>query len=456
MTRRHQRQLALTQLVLFGVITSPEQLMEPMLRRIDELLEDEALVDAVVRAMRGRRPESAKRGRPGTPAEVALRMLALKHLRNWSYERLEWEVTGNIVYRRFCRIEGGKVPDAKTMVRLNQLLEGSVLRSVFERVVQVGIEQKVSRGKRMRVDTTVVEAPIHYPTDSGLCEDAIRVIRRAVRQLGGKLRNVSRSVSRRMREIAQALRLRGERATEAMKKPYRRLLSITRRVIKQGRRALEAAQREARKSKDERLSRAAAKLAAILPLADRVVKQTKARIVGGVTKSGDKLISIFEPYAQILRRGKVHKPTEFGMLVKVQEAEGGLVTDVALVPQKADAPLLVPSVEHHIAVFGHAPRTVAADRGFYSAEGEQRVGELGVLRAVLPKPGYRSQERIAYEQQRWFKRARAWRAGGEARIARLKHQFGMHRARYRGERGMERTALWAAIANNLIAIAAPT
>jgi transposase, IS5 family len=460
MTRRQQRQLALTQLVLFGAIVNPEELMEPALRRIDELLEDEALVDAVVGALRGRRPQSARRGRPSTPAEVVLRMLALKHLRNWSYERLEWEVTGNLVYRRFCRIEGGKVPDAKTMIRLSQLLEGAVLRSIFERVVQVAIEEKASRGRRMRVDTTVVEAPIHYPTDSGLCEDVVRVIRRAVRHFGElgvrfkfKLRNVSLSVSRRMREIAQALRLRGERARAAMKKPYRRLLTITRRVIKQARCALETARRRAGRTKDERLSKAIARLAAFVPLANQVVKQTKARVLGGVTNSGDKLISVFQPYAQILRRGKIHKPTEFGMLVKVQEAENGVVTDVTLVPGKADAPLLVPSVERHIAVFGRAPGLASTDRGFYSIEGERRIQELGVRRAALPKPGYRSKERIAYEKQRWFKKARAWRAGGEARISRLKHQFGMHRARYQGERGLERTVLWAAIANNLLATA---
>ena len=255
MTRRKQRQLALTQLVLFGAIAKPEDLMEPALRRIDGLLDDEELIDAVVAAMRGRRPQSSRRGRPSTPAEVVMRMLALKHLRNWSYERLEWEVTGNLVYRRFCRIEGGKVPDAKTMVRLNQLLEGAVLRSIFERVVQVAIEKQTSRGRRMRVDTTVVEAPIHYPTDSGLCEDAVRVLSRAMRRLGDlgvrfgfKLRNVSRSVSRRMREIAQALRLRGDRAKTAMKKPYGRLLSITRQVIRQARRALETARRKAKRT----------------------------------------------------------------------------------------------------------------------------------------------------------------------------------------------------------------
>ncbi|MBI2895385.1 MAG: hypothetical protein HYY06_17655 [Deltaproteobacteria bacterium] len=192
----------------------------------------------------------------------------------------------------------------------------------------------------------------------------------------------------------------------------------------------------------------------MIPRARQVLRQTRARIRRGVTDSKGKLVSIFEPHAQILRRGKLHKPTEFGMMAKVQEAEGGIVTDVGLVPNKADAPLLVPAVERHRKVFGRAPRTAATDRGFYSGEGERKIRELGVRRAVIPKPGHKSDKRMAYERQRWFRRGRAWRVGGEARISRLKHCFGMLRSRYRGEVGMSRTVFWAAIANNLTAVAA--
>src|SRR5438105_854784 len=126
MVPRRQAQMSLGQVLLFGVaVPKLEDLMDPQLRRIDVALEDPALVDAVVAAMRQRFPESKRRGRPGTPAEVALRLLVLKHLRSWSYEQLEWEVAGNLVYRHFCRIHAGKVPDAKTMVRLGLLLDGA-------------------------------------------------------------------------------------------------------------------------------------------------------------------------------------------------------------------------------------------------------------------------------------------------------------------------------------------
>src|SRR2546425_52456 len=371
MTRRREGQRGFGQVVLFGLLGPRETLLDPALRRIDGLLDDEALVDAVWRALRRRYPQSARRGRPATPAEVVLRLLVLKHLKTWSYEQLEWEVRGSVAYRHFCRLGSGTVPDGKTLVRLGQLLEGDLLRAVHERVVGVAVERR-----------------------------------------GTRVRGTQRSVA-------------------AARRQLRRLPA--------------AAQGQAR--------RALTRLATMLPRVQQVVRQTHGRIVHGVTTGADKLVSLFEPSAQILRRGKLHRPTEFGALVKVQETDGGIVTEVGVVDGKTDAPLLVQAVEGHGRVFGRPPGLVAVDRGFYSTDGERRVRALGVHHAVIPKPGFRSRERIDYERQRWFRRGRAWRAGGEARIARLKHCFGMARSRYRGERGMVRTVYWAAIANNLTAIA---
>jgi IS5 family transposase len=466
MTRRRYAQLTLSQVVLFGLATNPEELLDPKLRRIDGLLDEDEFVDEVFKKLSERWPKSRGRGRYSTPAEVVLRMLVLKHVRQWSFEQLEWEVTGNVGYRHFCRIGAEKVPDAKTMVRHNQLLDGVVLRALFDRVVSLAVSERTTTGRRLRVDTTVTEAPIHFPTDSGLLEDSIRVLRRGLKRLVNagvrlsfKLRSVSRSVSHRLREIAQALRLRGDAAKEAIKKPYRGLLRITARLIRQSRKALKAAKRQRKRRRGKlrrQIDRTVNSLEQFLPLAQQVVRQTRARVLRGVTNLREKIISVHEPWAQILRRGKLHRPTEFGMLVKVQEADGGVVTDVGFVPEKNDAPLLVPSVERHIEIFGTAPHLAATDRGFFSTDGEARIQELGVRHAVIPKPGHRSRKRLDYERQRWFRRGRAWRAGGEARISRLKHVFGMARSTYRGFDGMKRTVFWAAISNNLVAIAATT
>jgi IS5 family transposase len=175
-------------------------------------------------------------------------VLVLKHLRRWTYEQLEWEVNGTYVCRRFCRIDGGDAPDEKTMVRYGQLLDDAFLKMAFERVVELASDRGVTAGRRMRVDTTVVEAPIKYPTDSGLCGDAVRVLSREMRKLdevGTKLpfvrADVRRSVARRQMEIAQAFRRRGDAAKAAIVRPYRRLLRVTKRVIRQAKVARKAA-----------------------------------------------------------------------------------------------------------------------------------------------------------------------------------------------------------------------
>jgi IS5 family transposase len=462
MTRRRNTQLALTEIVLATALGKPEDLMDPVLRFIDAALNDEELVDHVHEALRRRHAQSARRGRHSTPAEVVLRLQVLKHLKRWSFEQLEWEVRGNVAYRHFCRIHAGKVPDSTTMVRHGQLLHGGALWPIFDRIVQQARERHVTTGRKMRIDTTVVEAPIHYPTDSALCEDSVRVLRRTLTRLvdagvklSFKLRHVGRSVSRRMREIGQALRLRGEAAKEAIKKPYRRLLRITARLVRQAEAAIEQAAAQVgtiKRNARAQVERAIDFLRTMAPRARRVVQQTRARIVRGVTNSKTKLISIFEPHAQILRRGKLHRPTEFGQIVKVQEADGGIVTDIGVVAEKNDKPLLVPGVERHIEVFGRAPQIAATDRGFHSGKGERGIRALGVKRPVIPKPGHKTKKRVAYERQRWFRRGRAWRAGGEARISRLKHHFDMARSRYKGEDGTKRATLWAGIANNLVAI----
>jgi len=383
----------------------------------------------------------------------------LKHLKSWSYEQLEWEVTGNLVYRHFCRIDGGKVPDAKTMVRLGQLLQGDALRGLFDRVVQLGAKRRVTRGRKMRVDTTVVETPIRYPSDSRLCEDVTQVLCREVERARSQgvtaprgFRNVRRSVGRRQREITQISRrpISRDAKRAALHRPYRRLLATTRRVLRQAEQTVKRARRRWQRLSG-RARRGVQTMQRMIVLGRRIVAQTKLRVFKGITKSALKIVSVFEPDTRILRRGKVHKPTEYGQMVKVQEAEGGIVTDIAVVTDH-DSKLLVPSVEHHRHIFGRVPRVVATDRGFFSSDNIRDVATMGVRCVAVPKPGHRSPAWLARERSRPFRRARAWRAGGEARIARLKHTFGMHRTRYRGESGVARCAYWAGIANNLMAI----
>src|SRR6266498_2328282 len=184
MVRRAYRQRSLVEVLL----PDADKLWDPTLRRIDDLLDDEALVDRIADALARRHPQSRRRGRLGTPAAVVLRLLVLKHLYDWSFDECEREVRGSLVYRAFCRIDGERVPDAKTLIRLAHLLDEAVLKDVLARLVMLGRVQGLIRGRRLRVDTTVVETNIHYPTDSTLLADGVRVLTRTLRRLGAPVR----------------------------------------------------------------------------------------------------------------------------------------------------------------------------------------------------------------------------------------------------------------------------
>ena len=175
-----------------------EDLQETWMRHVDVVLQDDVIVSTVYQALAHRCPNSRSHGRPGFPAEVVLRLLILKHVRNWSYVVLEREVRANLVYRDFTRVGAGKMPDAKTMGRWGVALGPAVIKEIHDRVVQIAQARKVVQGRKMRIDTTVVESNIHYPTDSSLLGDGVRVLIRSMHKItaltgsvGAKLRDRS-------------------------------------------------------------------------------------------------------------------------------------------------------------------------------------------------------------------------------------------------------------------------
>src|SRR6266481_3221340 len=236
MIRRAHVQRSLLEVLL----PDGDKLWDEELREIDAVLDDEEIVDLVDAALRRRRPQSRCRGRLGTPAAVVLRMLVLKHLHDWSFDECEREVRGSLVHRAFCRIDGERVPDAKTLIRLAHLLDEPVLKDVLARLVTLGRERRLIRGRRLRLDTTVVETNIHYPTDATLLADGVRVLTRTLRRVGERVRARTRSVARRVFEIAQRSRTAGSRVSAAvrerskakMKVLYQGLMRITRAVLR--------------------------------------------------------------------------------------------------------------------------------------------------------------------------------------------------------------------------------
>jgi IS5 family transposase len=393
-----------------------------------------------------------------------LRLLVLKHARHWSYAVLEREVRANLVYRNFTRVGFAKMPDAKTIGRWGVALGPDVIKQIHARIVSMAKQNGVTEGRKMRVDTTVVETNIHYPTDSSLLGDGVRVLTRVMKKItsivgevGAKLRDRSRSVRHRVMEIARAARARGPQNKAKLEKAYGNLLSATSRVVGQAKRfVLEIANGSKRArgfAKRAALELLRNQLETMLPRVRQVVRQTRARIFRGETRSEGKILSLFEPSTEVIRKGKASKPNEFGKMVKLQEAENQIVIDYEVYDQRPhDSNLLIPAIKTHEAMLGRTPRLVAADAAFYSTKNEAAAKARGVKRVCIPNRSTKSAARKREQKKRWFRNGQKWRTGCEGRISVIKRRHGLNRCRYKGDSGMQRWVGLGVIADNLISI----
>ena len=439
-------------------------LREGWMKHADAVLADEEIVAAVYEALAKRHPKSRCRGRRGAPADMVLRLLILKHIRNWSYEALEREVRANLVYRDFTHVGGAKTPDAKTIGRWGVALGPEVLKQVHERVVKIARDKGVTAGRRMRVDTTVVETDIHHPTDSTLLGDGVRVLTRIMRKItklagatGGKLRDRSRSVRLRLLEIGRVARAKGPMNQDKLKRRYGQLLATTSRVVGQAKRFSEEIARGVKRStnalKQLRLELLRQELDEMKARVRQVMKQTRARIFRGDTRSEGKLLSLFEPATEVIRKGKASKPNEFGKMVKLQEAENQIITDYEVYARRpCDSDLLIAAIETHQALLGRTPSLVAADAAFYCAKNEAAAKAKGVKRVCIPNRSTKSLERKREQRKRWFRNGQKWRTGCEGRISVVKRRHGLDRCRYKGYVGMNRWVGLGVIADNVVNI----
>jgi IS5 family transposase len=439
-------------------------LWEDWMRQVDQVLLDPELLSIVYEALARRWPKSRTRGRPGTPADVVLRLLLLKHIRNWSYCVLEREVRANLVYRQFTRVGAQKVPDAKTLGKLATALGPEIIEQIHRRVVAIAHEKQIIRGRRLRMDTTVVETNIHHPTDSSLLGDGVRVLTRTMQRIvklaggtGTALRDRTRTVRYRVLEISRASRSRIAQGQERLKACYAKLLHSTARVVGQAKRfAQEIAtgiKRADRILKQVRLEVAQAYLERMIPLVQQVMRQARERIFKGNTHVPGKLVSLFEPHTEIIRKGKAAKPTEFGKMVKIQEAERQIVTHYEVYDERPyDSDLLLPGLAVHEDLLGRMPHLITADAAFFSLRNEAGAHSQGVRRVAIPNRSTKSVERKKLEKKRWFRNAQKWRTGCEGRISLLKRRHGLNRCRYKGPDGMKRWVGFGVIADNLINI----
>lgn len=428
--------------------------LSPELAALDRVLEDDELFGLIRDDLARRYPRTLTAGRHSTPVEVILRMLTVRHLYDLSYEQTELQVNDSLVLRQFCRVYFQVVPDHTTLWKWAAQIQPETLQAFNARVLAIAVQGQLTRGRKLRMDGTVVESPIHYPTDSSLLADSVRVLGRTLQRAKALIgeqsglaqetfRNRTRSAKRTARQIGRLSR-GGQARTKAA---YRKLVGIARASMRQAKQVLAALQEQAPQAG----RRLAETLSTFLPRTRQVIQQTVRRVwQGEKLPPEEKLVSIFEPHTDILRRGKARKPTEYGHKVWLGEVEGGFVSQYQVLEgNPSDQDQWEPTLERHQQQFGHPPWQASADRGVHSPDNEALAHRLKVQRIILPQPGQKSEARRQHERQRWFRRGRRFHAGVEGRISVLERKHGFQHCRNRGEKGFACWVGWAVIANNL-------
>ena len=441
--------------------------IEPKLKKIDQALKDDPLILRELYDIISKRHKYSKTlGRHSTAVETVLRMLIIRHYFNWSFRDTEQFVKDSFSLRHFARIYFDKVPDHTVLSRYKKLIPDATLKKINKKIVKIAQAKKVTKGRKLRVDTTVVETNIHYPSDSSLLADGVRVLARLVSKVkqtgiatGTLVRDFRRSAKRQVLNIVKFARSNSQSAQQSFKKSYRQLIDITKHAVNNAKTLKRTLVNRARGLGFEAslvAQHVKEQLDHYLPLIEQVIFQSESRIFGGQSLANDKkIISIFEPHSYVIRKGKRHKPNEFGQLVKIQEADGGIITDYERYNHYvADTDLFNPSLDRHIETFGRPPYLAAADRGFHSKTNEQLAYEKGVKRVCLPQKGKKSKQRQQLEKSRWFKAGQRFRAGCEGRISVLKRGHGLDRCLDKGENGFDQWLGWGVIAANLKVIAA--
>jgi len=447
---------------LFALVPQLQLELDPVLAQLDQLLDDDELFARVRADLARRRPHTATRGRHSTPVEVILRLLVVKRLYDWSYEETERFVGDSLVLRQFCRLYLQPVPDDTTLIRWANLIGPDTVAALNDRAVVLARSLKVTRGRKLRIDGTVVETNIHHPTDSRILGDGVRVVSRLLRRAKAMLgegaalsqqvfRTRTRSIRRLTQQLHRVARRKGEQAAEELQQAYAKLIGIAEASRAQATQVVEALQGLAAAQAERLIER----FNHFLPLVGRAIAQATRRVLQGEqVPSEEKVVSLFEPHTQIIRRHKSGKPTEFGRKVLLDEVEGGIISHYAILDDVGlEHPHFVASLDAHQQHFGRAPDLVAGARGVFSPENEVRARERGVKRIVLPKTGRLSSERQHHERQRWFRRGFRFRAGVEGRINVLKRDYGLDRCRDHGEAGMGRWVGWGIVTHNLAQIA---
>jgi len=421
---------------LWETVLPPEIFqMNEELTKVDTLLDDERFFIPFKEGF------NVRMGRPTTAVATYLRLMYLKYRYGLGYEVLVKEVSDSLAWRRFCHLSlDDRVPDSTTLIKLTHKYGADTVSSLNDTLVLKLKESKVIRGRKLRIDTTVVESDIHHPTDTGLLNDGIRVITRVVSQLknvvpgiGGRFVKHTKKAKKVYLGLMKVMKSRAGKDKAALKDAQEKLVKIMGEVIAGGRQV--QTELESLQETSPLVNRMRGQMDEWIKSAEKVVRQTQ-EVIKGNRHLSRRLVSLFDTDARPIKRGKARADTEFGRKVLLGETDHGIITVYDVLDENpSDTTLLKPAVKGHRRLFRKRLKAVAADRGFSSQANEDWLKHTGVKRVSIPKRGKVGEERRRHQKQSWFKRLQRFRAGIEGRISLLKRKFGLRRSRMRGSAG---------------------
>ncbi len=436
--------------------------LDPTLQAISDFLDQHAETVARVRQDLQRGLKKPHTGRNGMDADQTLRSLLLMRVKNWDYRELRERIADGYTLRRFTHFDSHPVPQHDAFNRAFHRLTPQTLELLNRAVVQAAVALGIEDGSKLRVDTTVVETNVRYPTEATLLWDGVRVLTRLVEDLHQRLpngitgfTNRTRCARRRMQELQ---RLTPQQRQDQQVPKYRQLLRVTEQVVANARQVLSQTEEIDGTDLIDSLVLDSLRLQIrhFCDLTDRVVDQTRRRVLEGEqVPSQQKLYSLFEPHTDLIKRGKAQKPVEFGHKVFLAESAQGLISDYRVLDgNPSDEDQVQVSLEQHQETFGHPPQLYGGDRGFYSPENVKRGEQAAVALVCIPqRGGTKTPERKQFEKSPAFRKGQRFRAGIEGSISVLFRGRGMKRCLASGRQRFEVFVGAAVLTNNLMRLA---
>jgi transposase, IS5 family len=379
-------------------------------------------------------------GRPGTAVDVYLRMMYLKFRWGLSYEEVEAEVRERLPWRRFCHLSlMDTVPDATTLIKLNQRFGDERIALLNKKLVKHLVKAKAIKPRRIRIDSTTLEAHITYPTDIGLIHQVVKTLTRTAGKLGTKITSHVRATKKAVAHLGASLKSsKKERKARAIK-ALRSIMVLAKDTVQQSQKAMNRISHRTCGAHPKLQKTFAEQIA----LAKKILQQSEQKLAG-VKAIEERIVSFSDPEARVIRKGKLNKPNEFGRTMQLVQDSSGIMLDYQIYEgNPSDKTELLPTLKRFTRQYRYAPTAVAADKGYYTPQNITDLRALGVRRIGIPKIGRLSQDEKKRQRKSWFKLLYRFRCGIEAGISMLKRQFSLGRVRGRGSTG---TRIWTAFA----------